>query len=149
MEGCCKRVCVVFLLFFILILGFNKSVLAIEEPDFQTIAVVAAMKKMLNLKDAQVNQVIPLFRDYFKKAQVFKKEMSSEMSDSTKSKIKYLRDDLDSNLEHYLTQEQMSLWKEQLPVKELTFDSKKSAPKIREDVLESSTSGKTRTSGIW
>ncbi len=145
------------------VLGFMSAEcsLAIEESDFETIAVVATMKKMFNLKDAQVNSIIPVFREYFKHIHELKSDISSGTSGVSQTKIKYLRDDLDANLKHYLTAQQMDLWKQQFPNDNWQNDVKLESgpqkpesstpamPKERDGVLESNTTHKIKSSGIW
>ncbi|MBF0489809.1 MAG: hypothetical protein HQL15_04235, partial [Candidatus Omnitrophica bacterium] len=82
------------------------------EPDQETVMIVSAIEKPLKLTSAQEKGVIVVFRDYFSQVGALRAEVGNESN--LQQKIKYLREDLDSNLSHYLSEEQMAAWKIQM-----------------------------------
>ena len=131
-----------------------SQALAETAENQETVTVVTMMKNTLNLSDTQVKAIIPMMYKYFKQVQ----EMRVGAGDKSQLslRIKSLREDLDSNLAHYLRDDQMTMWKTQFPLgdgKDSSVNEKEdhSTPAVpqKDTILESGTINKTKSSGIW
>ncbi len=127
--------------------------------------VVAAMSRALKLTDAQVKEVAPAVREYIQQVEMLKADGVTGVAQQ--DKIRFLRDQMNSDLAHYLSEDQMVVWKKQMeqPKEKDNMaavgnggapggDKRNSlasvAPFSKDNgVFESQDSNKTKTSGIW
>jgi hypothetical protein len=136
-----------------------------EVEDQAVVGIVSAMQQALKLTDAQVKQVIPVVQDFTKHALLLKADGVG--GEALQSKLRFLRDDMDSNLANYLTAEQMALWMRQREQSNGSSDkaalsngsarsgdksklsTTESRPPNDDGVLVSGSSDKIKSSGVW
>ena len=136
-----------------------------DEEGLVVNGVVAVMNQVLKLTTAQVKEITPAVREYVQQVQMLKADGISGAA--RQEKIRFLRDEMDADLAHYLSEEQMSLWKKQMA--EAQEDGNMVAvhngssqggdrrnPSVSvasaqkdDGVLESGDSNETKTSGVW
>jgi len=129
---------------------------AAQPKDQEAMAVVLSMKDALKLKDSQVREILPVFEEYFKQIRELKD--GGGAPEQLQRAVRSLREDLDADLAHYLSGEQMAAWKASFPPDAKTAAESPSSEdrtqppassgEDRDAVLESP-SNETNTSGIW
>ena len=160
--------CFSFIVFMVITTGSAHGFVgAQQDPGLQSI--LNNMDSALKLTKAQEKEVAFVLRDYAQKVDDLKAGGSAGIIQE--DKMKALREQMDSDLSHYLSDEQMALWKHvgsqvKAPantasagndrvlnaVKEgLKKDAGAGQPGPQNDngVLESSAPDKIKTSGIW
>lgn len=81
--------------------------------------IVSRMKEDLNLTEEQMSQIMPIIQDELSQMQSFMEQGASP--DTVRSKMDELRQSTESKLSQYLTQDQLTQWKnkqQQPPQKE-------------------------------
>ena len=139
---------------------------ALDSPpasEAQVIAGIAsAMKAKYKLTESQSKGVAAVMGDYIRQVQALKDE--GVTGEPLQREMKDLREDLDSSLANYLSDEQMTLWRNQAAssandrIQPRRLNSLRptgagasgaSGASGADGVLQSATSNTTKTSGIW
>ena len=137
----------------------------VSQDDQAVAGIVAVMARDLKLTDAQIKQVASVVKEYFRRVEEAKAE--GIVGAGLQREIKVLREEMDMDLEHYLTDGQMTLWRHP------TAQAKESAGNVAGDrdsvlsgykrgssstgsrslrdngVLQSGSTNSTKTSGVW
>ena len=132
---------------------------AAEQNDQEAVTVVLTMKSALKLNDSQVREILPVFEEYFK--QIRELNNAGGAPEQLQRAVHSLREDLDADLAHYLSDEQMAAWRAALPrdASAQGTGAEGSSPEDRappaptageeRDAVLQSPSNETNTSGIW
>ena len=76
--------------------------------------IIKKMKEQINLTDEQANQVKPIIESDIQQQQAIRDQAKSQGTDreTVKTQLQALRNDTESKLSQYLSQDQMTQWKD-------------------------------------
>ena len=135
------------------------------QQDVTVDGLLNTMNRTLKLTEGQQKEITAVIVDYIRQAADLKAEGGGAVAQQ--EKLKVLRDQMDAEFVHYLTEEQMALWKGQRSqakekgkvdpkggLRVPDGDKKNFAvgehrPQNDSGVLESAAPDKIKTSGIW
>lgn len=100
---------ILIVLFFTAVSGYTQGYQPPSADD-----IITKMKGELNLTDEQVSQIKPIIENEIQQQQAIKEQAKSQGTDreTVKSQLQTLRNDTESKLSQYLSQDKMTQWRD-------------------------------------